>query len=282
MVEIKDLWVKYSVGDWVLKGINLSVEKGEFVVIMGPSGCGKSTLCYTINGIIPHLLSGTVKGSVKVDGIETLESSVSRLSQIVGMVFQNPDSQLTALTVEDEVAFGPENLALPREEVERRVEEALHLARLTHARKRSPQSLSGGEKQALVIASVLALRPKILVLDEPTSMLDPIGQKRVSDLIVKLNDEENMTIIAVDHRIEWASEHADRIVIMDDGRIMIEGPPHDVFSRKDMVRRIGFRPPEVTELFYILEDKGLNVDGYPVVLSEGEKALRRVMSSWRK
>ncbi len=282
MVEIRDLWVKYSVGDWVLKGINLDVNEGEFVVIMGPSGCGKSTLCYTINGIIPHLLSGKVKGSIRVGGIDTLKSSVSRISQLVGMVFQNPDSQLTALTVEDEVAFGPENLALPREEVERRVEEALSLVRLVHARKRNPQSLSGGEKQALVIASVLALRPKILVLDEPTSMLDPIGQKRVSDLIVKLNEEENMTIIAVDHRIEWASEHADRIAIMEDGRIVLEGSPREVFSHKDLVRSIGFRPPEVTELFYILEDEGLNVEEYPVVLSEGEKALRKVVTGWRK
>jgi len=143
VVEIEDLWYKYRASkDWVLRGIDFSVEEGEFVVIMGPSGCGKSTLCYTLNGIIPHLFGGDLRGKVVVDGMDTRKHSTAELSQRVGMVFQNPDTQLVALTVEDEVAFGPENLALPREEIRRRVEEALQLARLTEARKRSPHSLT--------------------------------------------------------------------------------------------------------------------------------------------
>ncbi len=279
IVEIEDLWYMYRASkDWVLRGIDFSVEEGEFVVVMGPSGCGKSTLCYTLNGIIPHLLGGDLKGKVIVDGMDTRKHSTAELSQRVGMVFQNPDTQLVALTVEDEVAFGPENLALPREEIRRRAEEALQLARLTEARKRSPHSLSGGEKQALVIASVLALRPKILVLDEPTSMLDPLGQKVVSDIVTRLNRELGMTVIAVDHRIEWAAEHADRILVMEDGQIVLEGTPKEVFSQRAKVEGIGFRPPQVTELAYRLEDRGAKIPDYPVTLDEGERMVRDLLS----
>ena len=274
IVEIKNLWYKYrGMNEWVLKDVSLEVHEGEFVIIMGPSGCGKSTLCYTLNGIIPKLFGGELKGSVIVDGREVSKYDIAQMATIVGMVFQNPETQITSLTVEDEIAFGPENLALPREEVRRRVEYILDFLGMKDLRNRNPYALSGGQKQALAIASVLALEPKVLVLDEPTSMLDPVGQLLVSDIVSRLNRELKMTIIAVDHRVEWAAEHADRIIIMDEGKIVLSGTPHEVFSKKDRVMSIGFRPPQVTEAAYYVEDFcGLNVPKpYPVTLDEASE-----------
>ncbi|MGQ4834656.1 MAG: energy-coupling factor ABC transporter ATP-binding protein [Candidatus Asgardarchaeia archaeon] len=280
IVEIKNLWYKYrGMDEWVLKDISLEVQEGEFVIIMGPSGCGKSTLCYTLNGIIPKLLGGELKGSVYVAGRDVSKYDIAQMATIVGMVFQNPETQITSLTVEDEIAFGPENLALPREEIRRRVEYILDFLGMKDLRNRNPYALSGGQKQALAIASVLALEPKVLVLDEPTSMLDPVGQLLVSDIVSRLNKELKMTIIAVDHRVEWAAEHADRIIIMDEGRIVLSGEPHEVFSEKDRVMSIGFRPPQVTEAAYYVEDYcKLNVPKpYPVTLDEANEWYRNIV-----
>lgn len=284
IVEIRDLWYKYrNMEEWVLKNINLDVEEGEFVILMGPSGCGKSTLCYTINGIIPKFLHGEMKGEVIVDGRNVKNYEIAQMSTIVGMVFQNPETQITSLTVEDEIAFGPENLALPREEIRERVEEILKIVNLEKERFRNPYALSGGQKQALAIGSVLALHPKILVLDEPTSMLDPVGQLLVSEIIVKLNEQYNMTVIAVDHRVEWAAEHANRVIIMEDGEIVLEGKPKDVFSKKDIVRKIGFRPPQVTEAAYLIEDLCAQriSEIYPVTLSEAEEWYREIIEKYK-
>ena len=280
IVEIKNLWYKYrGMNEWVLKDINIEVHEGEFVIIMGPSGCGKSTLCYTLNGIIPKLLGGELKGTIIVDGRDVLKYDIAQMATIVGMVFQNPETQITSLTVEDEIAFGPENLALPREEIRRRVDEILEFLGMEDLRDRNPYALSGGQKQALAIASVLALQPKILVLDEPTSMLDPVGQLLVSEIVSKLNKEKKMTIIAVDHRVEWAAEHADRIIIMDEGKIVLSGEPHEVFSEKEKVTSIGFRPPQVTEAAYYVEDLcNLNVPKpYPVTLDEANRWYRELI-----
>ncbi|MBC7090988.1 MAG: ATP-binding cassette domain-containing protein [Nitrososphaeria archaeon] len=278
IISVENLSYTYMSGNsYALYDINLKIHRGEFVVIMGPSGCGKSTLLYTFNGIIPHLFRGKMSGRVIVDGIDTKQSSISKLSQIVGMVFQNPETQIVASTVIEEVAFGPENLNLSIEEIRARVEESLAISRLSGKRDFSTASLSGGEKQALAIASVLALKPKVLALDEPTSMLDPAGAALVSSIIGELNKKLGMTVIAVDHRVEWAVNVADRLIIMDEGKIVIDDKPSNVFKRFDLVRKIGFRPPQVTELFYKLRDNGFSVNDFPITVEEAEGLVRWVL-----
>lgn len=275
IISVENLSYTYMSGNsFALNNINLKIRKGEFVVIMGPSGCGKSTLLYTFNGIIPHLFRGKMDGRVIVDGIDTRESSISKLSQIVGMVFQNPETQIVSSTVIEEVAFGPENLNLPTEEIQKRVEEALSIARLTDKKDFATTSLSGGEKQALAIASVIALRPKVLALDEPTSMLDPAGATMVSNIINDLNKKFGITVVAVDHRVEWAVNVADRLIVMDKGQIVIDDKPSNVFKLYELVRRIGFRPPQVTELVYRLRDRGVPVEEFPITVEEAEKLVR--------
>ncbi len=275
IISVENLSYSYMSGNsFALNNVNLRIRRGEFVVIMGPSGCGKSTLLYTFNGIIPHLFRGKMDGRVIVDGIDTRESSISKLSQIVGMVFQNPETQIVSSTVIEEVAFGPENLNLSTEEIQKRVEEALTIARLTEKRDFATTSLSGGEKQALAIASVIALRPKVLALDEPTSMLDPAGAALVSNIISDLNKKFGITVIAVDHRVEWAVNVADRLIVMDRGQIVIDDKPSNVFKLYGLVKSIGFRPPQVTELVYRLRDNGLPIEEFPINVEEAERLVR--------
>lgn len=277
-VIIENLWFKYVGSEkYILKGINLRIRSGEFVVIMGPSGSGKSTLAYTLNGMIPHLFRGEFRGKVIVDGLNTLEHSVAELSTRIGIVFQNPEAQLVSMTVYEELAFGPENLGLPREEIIRRIQEVAKVARLEDKLDRSTFHLSGGEKQALAIASVLTLRPKIIVLDEVTSMLDPLGTELISEMIVKLNKRYGLTIIAIDHRVEWAAEYADKIIIMDDGKIVGEGSPREVFSTPELVRKVGFRAPQVSELAYELVNKGIRIKPVPLSLSEAVEVYSRII-----
>ena len=283
IVEVDNVWFKYVAGeDYALKGISLKVKPGEFIVIMGPSGCGKSTLAYTLNGMIPHMFKGDFKGKVIVDGMDTLEHRIAELSTKVGIVFQNPEAQLVTMTVYEELAFGPENLGLPREEIVKRIKEVAKVARLEGKLHRSTLHLSGGEKQALAIASVLALRPKILVLDEVTSMLDPIGTELVSEMVVRLNREYGLTIIAIDHRVEWAAEYANRIVVMNDGRIIGEGPPEEVFATPNLVRKIGFRAPQVSELAYELADRGVKIEKTPIYLNEAVEIYSKLISKHSK
>ncbi|MCX8188316.1 MAG: ATP-binding cassette domain-containing protein [Nitrososphaeria archaeon] len=275
IISVENLSYTYMSGNsYALNNINLKIRRGEFVVIMGPSGCGKSTLLYTFNGIIPHLFRGKMEGHVIVDGIDTRESSISKLSQIVGMVFQNPETQIVSSTVIEEVAFGPENLNLPTKEIQKRVEEALTIARLTDKRDFPTTSLSGGEKQALAIASVIALRPKVLALDEPTSMLDPAGAAMVSNIINDLNKKFGITVVAVDHRVEWAVNVADRLIVMDRGQIIVDDKPSNVFKLYELVKKIGFRPPQVTELVYRLMDNGIPIQDFPITVEEAERLVR--------
>ncbi len=279
-ILVEDLTFYYGDNpDPILRNVNFQVDRGEFVVIMGESGCGKSTLCYTLNGIIPQILRGRLTGRVLITGRDTLQHFVSEMSQTIGMVFQNPETQIVSMTVAEEVAFGPENLALPEAEIRSRVEEALSIARLKGMEDRSPLNLSGGEKQALAIASVLSLRPKILVLDEPTSMLDPMGTRMVSEIIARLNRELGMTVVAVDHRIEWASEFADRIVIMNEGQIVLEGTPREIFQDRVAVEKLGFRAPQVTEAAYEICHRGLNLTQFPVTVLEAESQIRELLAA---
>jgi len=283
-IEIRDLWFRYPLSeDWVLKGVEMEVREGEFVAIMGPSGCGKSTLLYILAGIIPNMIRGEVRGSVKILGREVLGLPAEEVVKSVGFVFQNPDAQLVMPTVLEEVVMGLENLGLPRDEILSRAWEVLRYVGLDGKASYSPRSLSAGERQILAIASVLAMRPRVLILDEPTSMLDHRGTARVLSLIERLKRDSGVTIIVVEHRIEWAVEVADRVAIMSGGRIEAIGDPREVFGDPELVKRAGIRPPMISEVFYRLAEEGVEVGRIPVTTSEGAEAVNRLLGGqpWR-
>uniref|UniRef100_A0A7C3F9R5 ABC transporter ATP-binding protein n=1 Tax=Candidatus Methanomethylicus mesodigestus TaxID=1867258 RepID=A0A7C3F9R5_9CREN len=223
--------------------VNFKANEGEFVVISGPSGCGKTTFCRALNGIIPVSYGGEFKGSVVVDGLETTKHQVYEIAQKVALVFQNPENQLFCTSVEREVAFGPENLALSREEIRCRVDEALEMVGISHLREKSPDELSGGEQQKVAIAALLTMRPKVLVLDEPTANLDPLSARSFLKLLARLNEEMGVTVLLVEHRLEMVSHLADRCVIFDGGKIVLDGPPREVLY-SDTASRLGIGVPK--------------------------------------
>jgi energy-coupling factor transport system ATP-binding protein len=249
VVEVSGLHFRYPRSSKpALDGISLSIEKGELVGIVGPSGSGKSTFLLALNGIIPHSIRGEFSGDVIIrnpqtgEEFRTHETPVSKLSTVVGLVFQNPESQLFNMTVEDEVAFALENLGLPREEIEERVEWALGVAGLTDKREEFPPNLSGGEKQRLAIAAVLAMKPPILAMDEPTSQLDPLGKREVESIILKLK-KEGITIIMVEHDSRFLFRNADRIVVFSGGRVVLDGAAKEVGKRVDELVKLGIKVP---------------------------------------
>jgi energy-coupling factor transport system ATP-binding protein len=282
IIDVEDLWFRYrGAKEWVLEGVNLRVASGEFIVIMGPSGCGKSTLALALTGAATRLLFGEVKGKIIVDGIDVLKAQTKEISQRIGIVLQNPETQLITMTVREELAFGPENLGLPTHEIRRRIEEVASKMRLSSLLDRPINALSGGEKQAVAVASVLTLRPKIMILDEITSMLDPVGMQMVTELIERMHQEYKLTILAIDHRVEWASAFAHRILVMNNGRIELEGPPRDVFKNKEHVRKIGFRPPQVAEIAYRMMDRGRVLQRIPVTLDEAAHIFSALLEAKR-
>ena len=271
MIEIKNLHFKYhSQTEEVLKGIDLSIKKGEFVSIIGPSGCGKSTLCLTLNGIIPKTIGGEFSGDVIIDGINTKDQDVSEFSRRVGMILQNPESQLFAMTVEEELAFGPENLAVPRGEIEDRISWALSIVNMKDKRDEFPGNLSGGQKQRIAIAASLTMKPDILVLDEPTSQLDPVGKREVFSVLKELHEKEGMTIVLVEHRTEPIAELSDRVVVMDKGSIVLEGIPRHVFEKVPALRELGIMVPDISYLTYLLKEGGY-VKDIALTVEEGRR-----------
>lgn len=275
-IRIRDLWWKYELGqDWALKGINLTVRKGEFLVIVGPSGAGKSTLCLTLCGMIPHFSRGYYKGEVLIDGQETRKMKLSEITRRVGIVFQDPDTQFVTMSVEDEVAFPLENHGVPREEMIKRVRKTMELTRILELKDKYPHELSGGQKQRVAIASILALEPEILVLDEPTSDLDPVGKIEVFSMLSELK-KTGRTIILVEHNTEEAAKYADRVVLLKDGRIISEGSPRRVFEEVENIKSVGVYPPQATELAYILSKRhGLSGE-LPLTLEEAAEWLREM------
>lgn len=237
-----------------LKKVSLEVQKGEFLVIVGHNGSGKSTLAKHMNAIL--LPSG---GKVYVDGIDTLQQeSIWDIRQIAGMVFQNPDNQIVATIVEEDVAFGPENLGIPPKEIRLRIEKALRAVGMWEFRRKAPHLLSGGQKQRIAIAGVIAMKPQCIILDEPTAMLDPSGRKEVMDTIMKLNREEGITIVHITHFMDEAV-HADRVVVMEEGKIALQGKPREVFSQVERLKKLGLDVPQVTELAFQLKKEGFNI-----------------------
>ncbi|GAB6106889.1 energy-coupling factor transporter ATPase [Fusibacter bizertensis] len=258
MIKTENLFFRYAdekdENKYALKNINLHIKEGEFVVIIGHNGSGKSTLSKLFNGIY-----NPTSGKIYIDGLDTSdEELIWEIRKRAGMVFQNPDNQLVATIVEEDVAFGPENLGLPSAEIRKRVDEALESVRMSEFKRKPPHHLSGGQKQRVAIAGILAMKPKCIIFDEPTAMLDPSGRKEVIQTIRQLNQEDHMTIIHVTHYMDEAV-YADRIIVMDDGQIVLEGTPKEVFSKVEALRDIGLDVPQVTLLSYELNKLGYNV-----------------------
>lgn len=259
MIKAEELVYNYKTEDEktevsALKKVNLDIKKGEFVVIIGHNGSGKSTLAKQMNALLIP-----TKGKMLVKGMDTTdEKHLWDIRQSTGMVFQNPDNQIVATIVEEDVAFGPENLGVPPAEIRIRVDDALKTVDMTEFMKHGPHLLSGGQKQRVAIAGVLAMKPECIVLDEPTAMLDPSGRREVIDTIKKLNKEENITIILITHYMEEAVD-ADRVVVMEDGQIILSGTPKEVFSKVDELKRLGLDVPQVTELAHELKKEGIPI-----------------------
>jgi len=251
-----------------LSGVNLSIEKGKFTVILGKNGSGKSTLAKLMNAL---LLPS--KGVVLVKGVDTRdEPSKWEIRRVTGMVFQNPDNQIVGTTVEEDVAFGPENLGVEPVEIRRRVDEVLDTVGMKEYSNVSPHFLSGGQKQRIAIAGILAMKPECIVLDEATSMLDPMGRKEVMAVLKKLNREEKITIVHITHNMEETCM-ADRVIVIDDGKIAACGTPSEVFSDVKKIKSLKLDVPQVTELLYELEKEGLDLPRGVLTVEEALKAI---------
>ena len=256
-VKIENLSFTYSGGEKpALNKINLEIKRGEYLGIMGLNGAGKTTLGLSINGIVPQSTMGIYEGNVTVEGLDTSTTPVREMARTVGIVFDNPEFQMSQVSAAEEVALGLENLGVPNEEMPPRVGAALGTVGLAGFEERSPMGLSGGQQQRLAIASVLAMQPKILFMDEPTSNLDPIGKEEVFELARKLNREEGMTVIVAEHEAEVLAAYADRIVVLHHGEIVMIGTPSEVFSRGAELAKIGLRVPQATELALSLAAAG--------------------------
>ena len=277
--QAKQLWFHYTdengerTSPDILKDISLSIDKGDFVALLGHNGSGKSTFAKHMNAI---LLPSA--GTMTVDGIDTKdESQRFTLRSHVGMVFQNPDNQIVATIVEEDVAFGPENLGIPPQEIRERVDDALKAVEMYDYREHAPSQLSGGQKQRVAIAGIIAMRPDCIVLDEPTAMLDPSGRREVMNTIHVLNREYGITIVLITHYMEEAAQ-ANRVVVMDDGKVVLDNTPKEVFSHVETLKKIGLDVPQVTELAYRLQQAGCPVDVHMISEEECVSSLTKLLS----
>ncbi len=277
IIEAKNLTYTYPSGtEPAIKNVTLTIEKGDFVILTGPSGCGKTTLCRCFNGLIPRFYAGKLEGELTVTRLTVAEHPIYDMARHVGLVFQNPENQLFALSVEKDVAFGLENLGLPRDEIRKRVNWALQMTSIEELRERAPHELSGGQQQRVAIASVLAMQPEIMVLDEPTSFLDPLGAQRIFEVIRELNKKLGITVILVEHRLDLASKYANHVVIMNEGTIVLNGKPREIFD-SESARLIGVGIPKATRLWQMLRRNGIRLDGAPVNSEEAIQLLRGVL-----
>lgn len=286
MIETKNLSFIYREEDMesgeikeekVLKDINIEIKKGSFTAVLGHNGSGKSTLAKHFNAIL--LPSG---GKVYVKGMDTAdENNIFNIRQSAGMVFQNPDNQMVAALVEDEVAFAPENLGVEPKEIRRRVDECLEIVNMTKYAQSSPSKLSGGQKQRVAIASVLAMNPEILILDEPTAMLDPKGRSEVIKTIKMLNEEKDITVVLITHYMDEAAQ-VDRTVVIDDGEIVLDGTPKEVFKNVEKLKSLGLDVPQVTELAYELRKMGIEISDDVLTVDECFDEIIRILGETKR
>jgi energy-coupling factor transporter ATPase len=268
VIETKGLAYTYPGGTKPsISDVSISVEKGDFVLITGPSGCGKTTLCRCFNGLIPHFYQGELKGEITVSGKDVTKHQTSEMAKHVGLVFQNPENQLFALSVEKDVAFGLENLGVSREEMRKRVDWALNLTGIYDLRERSPHEVSGGQQQRVAIAAVLAMQPEIIVLDEPTSFLDPLSAEKIFEVIHGLNQRLGITVVLVEHRLDLTARYANHIIIMDQGRIYSDGETREVLDN-EKTRLVGVGIPKATLLHQMLVKEGMKFNSLTPLSSD--------------
>ena len=274
IIKVDHVTFEYRDGESVhtaVKDLSLTVEKGSFTVILGHNGSGKSTLARLLNG-----LNRPTAGKVTVGGLDTAEEKNEiAIKKQVGLVFQNPDNQIVASIVEEDVAFGPENLGLPPQEIRARVDEALEKVGMTEYATAAPHRLSGGQKQRVAIAGMLAMRPDCLVLDEPTAMLDPKGRQEIITTLHSLNRNEGMTVVLITHYMEEAAD-ADRVVVMNDGGIIADGSPRDVFCEVEKLKAVGLDVPQTTELLFRLQKSGFDVEPQALSVEDTAKEIARI------
>jgi energy-coupling factor transport system ATP-binding protein len=282
-VNLQNVTYKYPLTKTpALQNINLQVNEGEFVAVVGPNGAGKSTLCYALAGFVPHFFKGEINGIVEVAGLESSRSTLDQWVLNVGLAFQNPFNQISGAkyTVFEEIAFGLENSGVPRENMKARVEEALKLTEISNLADRSPYSLSGGQQQRVALTSILVMRPKLLVLDEPTSQMDPIGTREVFGVIRKMA-EGGMTVVMVEHKMEWIAQFADRVIALKDGQILLEGKPNEVLT-SDVLAENGFGISRYTSTAREAKTRGLwKKENLPVTLDEAVEGFSLALPSPR-
>lgn len=277
IVNLKDVTYKYPLTDSpVLRNVSLQVKEGEFVAVIGPNGAGKSTLCYTLAGFVPHFFKGELTGTVEVDGKDLHQSSLHEWVLNVGLAFQNPFNQISGAkyTVFEELAFGLENIGVPRDEMISRVETGMKLTGISDLADRSPYSLSGGQQQRVALTSILVMQPKVLVLDEPTSQMDPIGTREVFSVIRTLA-EQGMTVVLVEHKVEWIAEFADRVIALHEGQVLLEGNPSEVLT-SDLLPGKGFGISRYTAVAREARKRGLwKKENLPATLDEAVEGFSK-------
>jgi energy-coupling factor transport system ATP-binding protein len=259
-----------------LQSVNLVIEEGEFIGIIGPTGAGKSTLCWAIIGVVPQILLGEFSGKATVKGFSSATTPVALMAQMVGLVQQDAEAQLLMTDIEKEITFPLENLSISRGEIDRRLNYVLDLVNLRENRLRHPFYLSGGQKQRVAVAAVLAMEPEVLILDEATSELDPMGAEEIHNLAGDLK-RQGKTILMVEHNIDELARHADRIIVMDQGRIIRDAPTREVLSDVDFLISLGIYPPQVTQVaYYLVKDHGYKFDRMPITLEEGQTEFSKM------
>jgi energy-coupling factor transporter ATP-binding protein EcfA2 len=274
LVELRNVSYQYPKQTaYALSNANLKVHKGEFLGVIGPTGAGKTTLCLALNGIVPQFYGGRFFGSLRVGGFDTVKHPTSEFARHVGMVFEDPETQLISMSVENEIAFALENLKYPREIILERIQSSLASVRLTGTEKKHPHELSGGQKQRLAIAAAIAIQPDLLVLDEPTSQLDPVGAEEVFQTIRDLNREHEITIFMTSHSAEEMAAYADRIAVISGGDIIAIDTPDEIYSGVETLRKHHLRPPQVTSTFYQISKGGIHVPKLPVRMEDASPIL---------
>ena len=279
IVNLQNVTYKYPLTDIpALQNINVQMQEGEFLAVIGPNGAGKSTLCYTLAGFVPHFFKGELEGTVEVAGVESHDSTLSEWVLNVGLAFQNPFNQISGAkyTVFEELAFGLENIGIPREEMKERVEQTMRLTGISDLADRSPYSLSGGQQQRVALTSILVMQPKVLVLDEPTSQMDPIGTREVFGVIRRMA-EQGMTVILVEHKVEWIAQFADRVLALKDGQILLDGTPAAVLT-SPLLPQNGFGVSRYTSVARQALEMGLwKKENLPVTLDEAAEGFNSIL-----